>query len=71
VAVQNLSFASPQVYQDPRRRRTSDSDTGLECEAAGVAMKRKPSTEVTAAWLRLMRLQSRVLDAVEQEDARV
>src|SRR5271156_4806931 len=33
----------------------------------GVAMKRKPSTEVTAAWLRLMRLQSRALDAVEQD----
>src|ERR1700721_3497557 len=31
----------------------------------GVALKRKPSTEVTAAWIRLMRLQSRVLDAVE------
>src|SRR5258708_13233329 len=31
------------------------------------AMKRKPSTEATAAWIRLMRVQSRVLDAVEQE----
>jgi hypothetical protein len=31
------------------------------------AMKRKPSTEATAAWIRLMRLQSRVLDAVEQD----
>ena len=31
------------------------------------AMKRKPSTEATAAWIRLMRIQSRVLDAVEQE----
>lgn len=30
-------------------------------------MKRKPSTEATAAWIRLMRVQSRVLDAVEQE----
>ena len=30
-------------------------------------MKRKPSTEATAAWIRLMRLQSRVLDAVEQD----
>jgi DNA-binding MarR family transcriptional regulator len=30
-------------------------------------MKRRPSTEVTAAWIRLMRLQSRVLDAVEQD----
>src|SRR5258708_37199526 len=30
------------------------------------AMKRKPSTEATAAWIRLMRIQSRVLDAVEQ-----
>src|SRR5476649_699878 len=29
------------------------------------AMKRKPSTEATAAWIRLMRVQSRVLDAVE------
>jgi DNA-binding MarR family transcriptional regulator len=27
-------------------------------------MKRKPSTEATAAWIRLMRVQSRVLDAV-------
>ena len=25
-------------------------------------MKRKPSTEATAAWIRLMRVQSRVLD---------
>src|SRR6204780_5852126 len=31
----------------------------------GVAMKRRPSSEVTAAWIRLMRLQSRVLDTVE------
>jgi DNA-binding MarR family transcriptional regulator len=31
------------------------------------AMKRKPSSEATAAWIRLMRVQSRVLDAVEQE----
>src|SRR5882757_4076734 len=31
------------------------------------AMKRKPSTEATAAWIRLMRIQSRVLDAVEQD----
>src|SRR5882724_3716440 len=30
-------------------------------------MKRKPSTEATSAWIRLMRVQSRVLDAVEQE----
>jgi DNA-binding MarR family transcriptional regulator len=28
-------------------------------------VKRKPSTEATAAWIRLMRVQSRVLDAVE------
>jgi hypothetical protein len=28
------------------------------------AMKRKPSIEATAAWIRLMRVQSRVLDAV-------
>jgi hypothetical protein len=28
-------------------------------------MKRKPSTEATAAWIRLMRVQSRVLDGVE------
>jgi DNA-binding MarR family transcriptional regulator len=33
----------------------------------GVAMKRKPSTEATSAWIRLMRVQSRVLDAVEQD----
>src|ERR1700731_2061488 len=30
-------------------------------------MKRKPSLEATAAWIRLMRVQSQVLDAVEQE----
>ncbi len=30
-------------------------------------MKRKPSTEATDAWIRLMRVQSRVLDAVEQD----
>ena len=30
-------------------------------------MKRKPSTEATAAWIRLMRIQSRVLGAVEQD----
>src|SRR5258708_2968351 len=30
-------------------------------------MKRKPSTEATAAWIRLMRVQSRVLDAVAQD----
>jgi DNA-binding MarR family transcriptional regulator len=30
-------------------------------------MKRRPSSEVTAAWIRLVRLQTRVLDAVEQE----
>jgi DNA-binding MarR family transcriptional regulator len=30
-------------------------------------MKRKPSCEATAAWIRLMRVRSRVLDAVEQE----
>jgi hypothetical protein len=28
-------------------------------------MKRKPSLEATAAWIRLMRVQSQVLDAVE------
>jgi DNA-binding MarR family transcriptional regulator len=31
------------------------------------AMKRRPSTETTGAWIRLMRIQSRVLDAVEQD----
>src|ERR1700743_3518132 len=31
------------------------------------SMKRKPSTEATAAWIRLMRVQTRGLDAVEQE----
>src|ERR1700692_3658136 len=31
----------------------------------GVAMKRRPSSEVTAAWIRLMRIRSRVLAAVE------
>ncbi|MDB5521613.1 MAG: MarR family transcriptional regulator [Tardiphaga sp.] len=30
-------------------------------------MKRKPSTEATEAWIRLARLQSRVLDAVEHD----
>src|SRR5260370_8646577 len=30
-------------------------------------MKRKPSTEVTVAWIRLMRVQSRVLDCGEQD----
>ncbi len=30
-------------------------------------MKRRPSTEATAAWIRLMRIQSRVLGAVEQD----
>ena len=30
-------------------------------------MKRKPSPEVTATWIRLMRIQSRVLGAVEQD----
>lgn len=30
-------------------------------------MKRKPSTEATEAWIRLMRIQSRVLNAVEQD----
>lgn len=30
-------------------------------------MKRKPSTEASAAWIRLMRVQSRVLDCVEQD----
>ncbi|CCE05670.1 putative transcriptional regulator, MarR family [Bradyrhizobium sp. STM 3843] len=30
-------------------------------------MKRKPSTEATGAWIRLMRVQSRVLAAVEQD----
>src|SRR3982074_3432645 len=33
-------------------------------------MKRKPSTEATAAWIRLMRVQGRVLDAVEQDSRR-
>src|SRR5438874_4121441 len=33
----------------------------------GRAMKRKPSTEAAAAWIRLMRVQGRVLDAVEQD----
>jgi DNA-binding MarR family transcriptional regulator len=30
-------------------------------------MKRRPSNEVTEAWMRLARIQSRVLDAVEQD----
>src|ERR1700730_11494690 len=36
-----------------------------ELKTIGVAMKRRPSSEVTAAWIRLMRIRSRVLDAVE------
>lgn len=32
-----------------------------------LSMKRKPSTEATEAWIRLARLQSRVLDAVEHD----
>jgi DNA-binding MarR family transcriptional regulator len=32
-----------------------------------ISMKRKPSTEATEAWIRLARLQSRVLDAVEHD----
>src|SRR6202041_2758832 len=31
----------------------------------GAAVKRRPSSEVMAAWIRLMRIRSRVLDAVE------
>ncbi len=30
-------------------------------------MKRKPSTEATGAWIRLMRVQTRVLNCVEQD----
>src|SRR6201989_3683849 len=30
-------------------------------------MKRKPSTEATAAWVRVMRVESRVLDGVEKD----
>src|ERR1700742_4122888 len=30
-------------------------------------MKRKPSLEATSAWIRLMRVQTKVLDAVEQD----
>jgi DNA-binding MarR family transcriptional regulator len=33
----------------------------------GTNMKRKPSTEATGCWIRLRRVQSRVLDAVELE----
>src|ERR1700733_12876128 len=33
----------------------------------GAAVKRRPSSEVMAAWIRLMRVQSRVLDGVEQD----
>lgn len=33
----------------------------------GQMTKRKPSNEVTEAWMRLARIQSRVLDAVEQD----
>src|SRR3982750_484860 len=43
--------------------------SALQYSQAGLdqVMKRKPSTEATAAWIRLMRVQSRVLDAVEQD----
>jgi hypothetical protein len=30
-------------------------------------MKRKPSAEATAAWIRLVRIQSQVVGAVEQD----
>ena len=34
-------------------------------------MKRKPSTEATGAWIRLMRVPTRVLDAVEKSDGKI
>src|SRR3978361_2172795 len=37
------------------------------CRDYEQTMKRKPSTEATAAWIRLMRLQTLVLDALEQD----
>ena len=43
------------------------SGVELLVDEHGRAMKRKPSSEATAAWIRLVRFQSRVLDAVEQE----
>jgi len=43
----------------------------LECRRVGskpeLIMKRRPSTEATAAWTRLIRVQKQVLDAVEQD----
>ena len=47
----------------------ADAFSALHCAARDIdgTMKRKPSTEAAAAWIRLMRVQSRVLDAVEQD----
>jgi DNA-binding MarR family transcriptional regulator len=36
-------------------------------ELSGMTMKHKPSTEAAAAWIRLIRIKSRVLDAVERD----
>jgi DNA-binding MarR family transcriptional regulator len=39
----------------------------LSVSVLDIGMKRRPSTEATEAWIRLMRVQSRVLNAVEQD----
>jgi hypothetical protein len=36
-----------------------------------MTMKHKPSTEAAAAWIRLLRIKSQVLDAVERDLKRV
>jgi DNA-binding MarR family transcriptional regulator len=36
-------------------------------ELSGMTVKHKPSTEAAAAWIRLIRIKSRVLDAVERD----
>ena len=41
--------------------------SALARDDTGGMTKRKPSNEVTEAWMRLARIQSRVLDAVEQD----
>src|SRR6202171_5614975 len=57
----NIELLVPFCFRRGRRNVLRTSETGHQ------AMKRKPSTEATAAWIRLMRVQSRFLDAVEQD----
>ena len=46
----------------------ADASSGVQLRAkdTNLTTKRKPSIEATAAWIRLVRVQSRLLDAVEQ-----